>query len=735
MMDPEQSTDIIFISPPGGLEKNFKNQLGAAYIQAFLKKNKISSVQHVSNRPMTLDSIANELLKKKPKIVGFTCNDSNYFFTKLISETIKKKQPSTFIIAGGPSATFSDELILRNTPSIDLCVRGEGESTTYEIFNRLNGNMDLKGINGISYREEGKVVRTPSRELICDRARKGAELDILPSPYLTDTLTDPVDISGILTARGCIYRCTYCNFSSISRHTIRYHSVGRVISELKKIEEILNNSKARRIKNKTIAIFDDTFSLNPERAKEICRRIIDEGINLRLWCETRADKVDKELLELMKASGCDVINFGLESAVPRILKEIKKVRIYAKEDNNGLKPEKEFVRKAKQNVKLAKKVGIRPTISIIIGLPNETLEDVQKTLNFVKKLNVDYYFHNNLHIFTGTELFRTHKKYGLKIKPFPSILPNETIPAINLQKIKPEKNSSVFLDSVEAIVDLHNLLAIGNETSKPDKKIFCEYILFNGLTQFSPNVINWLRNIKFALTKLIFILPDNKFEEKKRNIINSMISAKIPTEKYLFLVPQNESDFKSGNFEFFFQKKYYLADSIVPTIQFIPLSKAELKCRENLGNKFLTLNNFEDLNRFKEILENKKITKLSSCFVNECMWLDSKCPATCLTRAIIEKDGTISPCLNGGKIGRVGDGFGKLKRNIVKRWEKEKKKRGCSKCPVEKSCSKCLFPHPLSPKEYCRIRKMNPHTGNAIKSLHILNQTELFANSPVSVLK
>jgi len=145
------------------------------------------------------------------------------------------RRPDILIIAGGPTATFSDKYLLKDMPEIDICVRGEGEYTTFELIEHLKNNDGLSNIisniKGVTYRKNGNIIRNQNRPFI-------KEIDIIPSPYLTgilkpeDLLNQNGEIS-ILTSRGCVYRCTYCNFSAMSRHTIRYHSIDRVMSQCK----------------------------------------------------------------------------------------------------------------------------------------------------------------------------------------------------------------------------------------------------------------------------------------------------------------------------------------------------------------------------------------------------------------------------------------------------------------------------------------------------------------------
>jgi anaerobic magnesium-protoporphyrin IX monomethyl ester cyclase len=344
--------DVAFMFPPG-MEfrpfklRSFENHLGVAYIQAYLAKHGFSSKQVIPPLGSTLSDCVEQLIATNAKIIGFTCYDTNYFLVRTIASFIKRKKPETIVIAGGPTPTFSDDLLLNNAPDIDLCVRFEGEETTLELVSlNTDGSLlnSLEDVAGITYRHNNSIVRTTDRQLFGASKNKEFCLDDLPSPYL-DGVLDGTEGAGILTARGCTHHCSYCNFSAMSKHIIRYHSIDRVIDELKYIYD----SSTSHLKSKVIVFNDDAFTLNVRRAKNICKRIIDEGIKLKLSCLCRADNLDEELIELLNEAGFGDISFGVESAVPKILSNIKKIRRYEpKIDEEDYAVEESFLSEIKE---------------------------------------------------------------------------------------------------------------------------------------------------------------------------------------------------------------------------------------------------------------------------------------------------------------------------------------------------------------------------------------------------
>ncbi|MBU4312091.1 MAG: B12-binding domain-containing radical SAM protein, partial [Candidatus Omnitrophica bacterium] len=361
----EKKPDILLVYPTFRNETfyhlKFDWHLGSSYILAYLKTRAVHALQFIQKEPIGMDRLIEQLLSYSPKIIGFTCYDVNYFFVKLISQELKKRRKDITIVAGGPTATFSDELILRDARAIDVCVRGEGEQAVAEIIDHVNGKTEIGGIKGISYRRKGSIVRNPDRPSLRGKGNSKA-LDIFPSPYLTGILP-PDGRIGILTSRGCVYHCTYCSFSAMSGWKVSYHSTERVLSELRIISEARNKPRSQQ---NLVSIHDDAFSLNTQRAKEICRRIIKENVSLPLWCETRGDRVDEELLGLMKKANFRIISFGLESAVPENLRIIKKV-VSDKTADRALSRERVFIDKIEAMTNRAKELGMNVTLSVIVG--------------------------------------------------------------------------------------------------------------------------------------------------------------------------------------------------------------------------------------------------------------------------------------------------------------------------------------------------------------------------------
>lgn len=728
----DHTSKVAFMFPPASDEILCRYHLGVAYIQAYLAKYGIASEQVAPAAGSTLNDYVEQLISTNARIIGFTCYDYNYFLVRSISARIKRKKPKCIVIAGGPTATFSDDLILGNTPDIDLCVRFEGEETTLELVSRLSEGASLDGledIKGITIRQGDSIYRTPNRELAGSKNDTGYGLDVLPSPYLEGILRG-TEGSGILTARGCTHHCTYCNFSAISKHTIRYHSIDRVIAELHCIQNKLEKSAPL-----TVFINDDDFTINSTRAKDICERIVDEGIKLRLSCLCRADNLDEETIELLGQAGVSKIIFGLESAVPRVLRNVKKVCSTKPKLEEDYAPEKRFLLKAKEAISLAKKYKMGTEVSVILGLPGETLDDGLKTVEFVRNLGVDSYSQNYLVPYRGTELFRTAKNYGLKIKQSCALLPYSMHYAYPVHKIPFWENSSLQLDLLNKARIVLRAFAGGPDTIEGSENGIVLALIESPEGNDLSNVFHWLSEY-LAVRGAIIILGE---ENEKFGIHDLMLKAShrsgLPTHRYYYLKKVlssgSEAIYKIINKPL--NGRLLLWDPQFPVIRFSKrlefagengTDQAQSWLIYSLKDKkdaYLLAGLAYQLAQQKGENSNKAGFWLDGVLQDGCMWTKGLCPALKLRRVIVNKNGEVLPCVKGQPLGTLVHSLQDLRNNAKEIYDKIRKERKCDDCPADFRCSKCLFPYPLDHHEYCELQIANLDLSGIIARSKMMN--------------
>lgn len=434
---------VLFVMPPGGVVSFFAEHLGTAFLRTMLARAGIRSQQYLPDRYVSLTEFARFLEERRPPIVGFTAYETNLRACRAMARVVREAFPEAVVMVGGPNATFSPEETL-DLLQADLCLRGAGEGTIVAIVQAILGADRprrrlpdlLAEIPNLVFRTPSGTRRTRAGDLSSFPGRYFRCLDDIPSPYQAGLVTTAE--VGLLTARGCNQGCTYCSFAAISGRQVRYHGVERVLDDIAALKALVDRLERRPL---SISIFDDAFSLAPRRARAICEGIIGRGLQMPFDCMTRADRVDQDLLRLMKRAGFVQVAFGLESGVPRVLRAMGKVQDPATPDDPGFEAERAFLESVRRAVGAAKEVGLSTALSVIGGIPGETADDFRATLAFVESLHVHSYCHNVLALFPGTPLYRDRERYGLEAKREPASGFWRTEHQYDVRSVLPLKNS------------------------------------------------------------------------------------------------------------------------------------------------------------------------------------------------------------------------------------------------------------------------------------------------------
>lgn len=320
----------------------------------------------------------------KPDLVGITAMTPKFGSVLKTAEIVKKWRPEYPVIVGGPHPSLLPEQSLKSE-YIDIIVRDEGEKTFPELIQSIENKDELKNINGISFKKDGKIIHNSPRQAI-------ENLDTIPFPKRQGLMNpenySSEDMGAIMASRGCPFNCTYC--CHFWGRRVRFRSPENVVQEIKEVKYQYGTSQ--------FEFKDDTFTLNKKWVIELCHRIISEKLKINWGCTTRANLIDGELVKIMKKAGCNVIKLGIETGSERILKETKK----------GVTFEQ-----MKMAAKILNKVGLFWSGYFMMGLPTETEEDILKTYKFMKELNPYYAGLGVYNPFPKTELFDQAVEMGL----------------------------------------------------------------------------------------------------------------------------------------------------------------------------------------------------------------------------------------------------------------------------------------------------------------------------------
>jgi radical SAM superfamily enzyme YgiQ (UPF0313 family) len=311
------------------------------------------------------EECARQVVDFEPHLACFSVQCTTYPPALMIAEELKKLRPRIKIVFGGHNASFVDEATLSRFPQVDAIVRGEGELTFPELVDGLDDKVLLRDVPGITFREGVRIVRNPDRRLIED-------LNSLPvSDY---TFVAPLqvyrDVCGLQRSiaileigRGCPHHCIYCSQSLIWKRKARTFSVSRLIGEMKSLSE---NFGAE-----CFLLAYDQFTAKRSFAEEFCCGVIEAGLHHIPWyCISRLDTVDGPLLDLMREAGCETMCYGIDSGSKKTLAFIRK----------NIDGEILF-----QRVRETTERGIVPTLSFVIGFPQEEKDDLDATLRMALK--------------------------------------------------------------------------------------------------------------------------------------------------------------------------------------------------------------------------------------------------------------------------------------------------------------------------------------------------------------
>jgi hopanoid biosynthesis associated radical SAM protein HpnJ len=306
---------------------------------------------------------------------------------KKLAVAMKEANPKMKICFVGPPVTIHPERALSECPVIDFTVRREFDYATVEFAN----GKPLDEILGISFRKDGKIVHTPDRPQVQD-------LDALPdvtTVYKRDLDVTKYNVPFLLhpyvalyTTRGCPALCTFCLWpQTLSGHAWRKRSTDRVAAEMAHAKELWPNVKE-------FFFDDDTFNIQKARTIELCEKLKPLGIT---WSCTSRVTTDYDTLKAMKDAGCRLMIVGFESGDPQILKNIKKGAT---------------VERARDFARDAHKLGLIIHGDFILGLPGETKESIERTIQFAKDLDCETIQVSLAHAYPGTELYDYAKSNG-----------------------------------------------------------------------------------------------------------------------------------------------------------------------------------------------------------------------------------------------------------------------------------------------------------------------------------
>jgi len=368
--------------------------LGIAYLTAVLIQNGYD-VEVLDCLAEGYDSSAFKtfLLQKKYDVIGISTYTPDWYITKKSLSMIKKLQPDSITVIGGPHVNSMVnaglyKYLFSDSDCFDFAVYGEGEQTFLDLVRAIADKKDIDSIDGILWKNSDgqghiNLPRKPIRNI-----------DTIPFPALeylplskykrTPSSYKRPPVRSILTTRGCPYSCIFCDRGAFGL-SVRQRSIENVMREVDRLVE--------EFKTKELRIWDDVFTMNEKVTIEICNEL--KRYDLVWSCNGRVNMITPSMLKHMKSAGCWSVDFGIESGNDRILKVINK---------------KFTIQKASEAIKMVKKAGIEVRAFFILGFPEETIKTVHDTINFALSNDIDYATFYLPQAYPGTKLYEIARK-------------------------------------------------------------------------------------------------------------------------------------------------------------------------------------------------------------------------------------------------------------------------------------------------------------------------------------
>ncbi len=403
---------VVLINPPQIFTKSqvvagVTPPLGPAYLAAVLSKEnyKIDIIDALGEKPNQLTQYGNltvrgltihEIIKQIPKQTDLIGISNLYTFAfpliSSLSKEIKNAHPNIPIVIGGAHASSLPEVTLAD-PSVDYIILSEGEESFLQLCRGLNGNGDIRDIDGFGFKEKSVCHINPKTRFI-------KELDLIPFPKRDllpmenyQKIEEPHGAvrgrwTTMIASRGCPFACSFCNTPKIWQRKWRARSPQNVINEMKELIDVYDINDFH--------FEDENMSASKKWIAEYCETLIDNKLDVgwQLSNGIRAEAVTHDVLSRMKASGLSNLGVAPESGSKRILSDVIHKQL-------NLKSVEEAVFNASE-------LGVTITAYFIIGFPDETRNEINQTIRFARKLaklGLDECSINTFQLVPGCELF------------------------------------------------------------------------------------------------------------------------------------------------------------------------------------------------------------------------------------------------------------------------------------------------------------------------------------------
>lgn len=369
-------------------KRYFSRELGLLQLASLLKKNNIE-VKLIPGHYAKDEFF--KILKKeieKYDLIGTTCLTPEYNVACDVLKFSKKTNPEIKTMIGGHHATWTDKQVLNNQ-FIDIVIRGEGEQTILDIAK----GKKPENIKGISFKKNNKIKKNKNQIPISKIPK--IDDDILKK-YMDEITKSSIQFFQLnyTASRGCPFNCSFCIEPLYWGCKVRYKDIKDVAKE---IDIIIDNKKCKRI-----FFMDSNFTINKNYVKEFCKEVKNKQASFK--CYTKVDFYSKDIANMLKKAGFNVVHFGVEHFDAEIQNSINKITPFPK---------------LKKALKYAKEAGQYTGCYIVVGLPGDNVERskycYEQACRLAKEKLLDEVVPFIFIPYPGTEQFNNPDNYNLKI--------------------------------------------------------------------------------------------------------------------------------------------------------------------------------------------------------------------------------------------------------------------------------------------------------------------------------
>lgn len=298
------------------------------------------------------------LEKERIDIVGVTSMSDSFESAMDVCREVKCRNADTITVMGGIHPTVLSDSILDRHEEVDAVVRGEGEHSLYELTSRILKGLDLRGVDGVSFRDGGRIVHNPDRDLERDINR-------FPIPAHRLLGNSNYRTRSISSSRGCFHHCAFCSIQAQYHHRVRFRSAEILIQEIRQLVDL----GAKRI-----MFTDDNFTFSLGRIRELCKGIKEDGFEKKIefYAEGRMDEICRNpiMAQILREAGFRAIYVGAESGSSRIQKYYRK----------DIEPDEIL-----KGVSLCVEQNLTPVVNFILMGPRDTAETILKTIRLARR--------------------------------------------------------------------------------------------------------------------------------------------------------------------------------------------------------------------------------------------------------------------------------------------------------------------------------------------------------------